>query len=67
MYIREVRQCGENRVADIRHFFKAVKIPPFSEKIAKKSSHTGGRIRRVIKPFLPRCSALSTGALHREL
>lgn len=36
MYIREVRQCGKNRVADIRHFFNPPKYPPFSEKTAKK-------------------------------
>lgn len=36
MYIREVRQCGKNRVADIRHFFKAAKIPPVFRKNRKK-------------------------------
>ena len=36
MYIREVRQCGKNRVADIRHFFKTAKIPPIFRKNRKK-------------------------------
>lgn len=36
MYIREVRQCGKNRVADIRHFFKAAKIPPIFRENRKK-------------------------------
>lgn len=40
MYIREVRQCGKNRVADIRHFFKAAKIPPHFPKKSQKNPPT---------------------------
>ena len=49
MYIREVRQCGKNRVADIRHFFKAAKIPPVFRKNRKKILPHRWEVQRVKK------------------
>lgn len=67
MYIREVRQCGKNRVADIRHFFKAAKIHPVFRKNRKKILPHRWEVSVSKKPFSPHCSALSMGVLHREL
>lgn len=64
MYIREVRQCGKNRVADIRHFFKAVKIPPVFRKNRKKILPHRWEVQRGEKSL---CSVLLMGVLHREL